>query len=50
MSTWPVALEKLRRSVGLWTMTLDATAPGESADIAGEIESLGYSALWIPEA
>ncbi len=50
MSTWPVALEKLRRSVGLWTMTLDAKAPGESADIASEIESLGYSALWIPEA
>lgn len=50
MSTWPAALETLRRSVGLWTMTLDAKDPGESADIASEIESLGYSALWIPEA
>ncbi len=31
-------------------MTLDAKEPGESADLASEIESLGYSALWIPEA
>jgi probable F420-dependent oxidoreductase len=50
MTTWPDALEKLRHSVGLWTMTLDSKTPGESADLAGEIESLGYSALWIPEA
>lgn len=50
MSTWPDALETLRRSVGLWTFTLDAKEPGESADLAGEIESMGYSALWIPEA
>jgi probable F420-dependent oxidoreductase len=50
MSTWPPALEKLRHTVGLWTMTLDAKDPGESADIASEIESMGFSALWIPEA
>jgi probable F420-dependent oxidoreductase len=50
MSTWPLALEKLRHSGGLWTMTLDAKNPGESADIASEIESMGYSALWMPEA
>jgi probable F420-dependent oxidoreductase len=31
-------------------MTLDAKDPGESADIASEIESMGFSALWIPEA
>jgi probable F420-dependent oxidoreductase len=31
-------------------MTLDAKDPGESADIASEIESMGYSALWNPEA
>jgi probable F420-dependent oxidoreductase len=31
-------------------MTLDAKAPGESADIASAIESMGFSALWIPEA
>jgi probable F420-dependent oxidoreductase len=31
-------------------MTLDAKSPGESADLASEIESMGYSALWIPEA
>jgi probable F420-dependent oxidoreductase len=50
VSTWPDALEKLRHTVGLWTMTLDAKDPGESADIASEIESMGYSALWNPEA
>jgi probable F420-dependent oxidoreductase len=50
VSTWPDALEKLRRTVGLWTMTLDAKDPGESADIASEVESMGYSALWVPEA
>jgi probable F420-dependent oxidoreductase len=31
-------------------MTLDAKDPGESADIASEVESMGYSALWVPEA
>lgn len=50
VSTWPVALEKLRGTVGLWTMYLDALSPQRSAEVAKEIESLGYSALWIPEA
>jgi probable F420-dependent oxidoreductase len=47
---WPPALEKLRRSVGLWTLSLDAESPAHSAEIAHDIESMGYSALWIPEA
>jgi probable F420-dependent oxidoreductase len=34
---------------GVWTW-LDATAPGEAAEIARKIERWGYSALWIPEA
>jgi probable F420-dependent oxidoreductase len=50
MSRWPDALERLRHTVGLWTMTLDAKSPGESADMASEIESMGYSALWSPES
>ena len=50
VSTWPASLEKLRGTLGLWTMTLDALAPRKSAEIAAEIESLGYRALWIPEA
>lgn len=50
MTSWPPALEKLRHSVGLWTLSLDAESPAHSAEIANEIESMGYSALWIPEA
>ena len=50
MSTWPAPLEKLRGTIGLWTMTLDALAPRASAEMAEEVEALGYRALWIPEA
>lgn len=50
MSTWPAPLEKLRGTVGLWTLTLDSLAPRQSAEMATELESLGYPALWIPEA
>jgi probable F420-dependent oxidoreductase len=31
-------------------MTLDAQSPARSAQIAQDIESMGYAALWIPEA
>lgn len=50
MSTWPTELEKLRGTLGLWTMALDAVSPQQSSEMAQEIESLGYSALWYPEA
>jgi probable F420-dependent oxidoreductase len=50
MSTWPSTLEKLRGSIGLWTMTLDGVSPAQSDECVGEIESLGYRALWFPEA
>jgi probable F420-dependent oxidoreductase len=50
MSTWPRPLEELRGTVGLWTMTLDSLSPRASADAVGAIESLGYAALWLPEA
>jgi probable F420-dependent oxidoreductase len=50
VSTWPSELEKLRGTLGLWTMTLDAVSPQRSAEVAQEIESLGYGALWYPEA
>jgi probable F420-dependent oxidoreductase len=49
-STWPSELEKLRGTLGLWTMTLDAVSPQRSAEAAQEIEALGYAALWYPEA
>jgi len=50
VATWPASLEKLRGTLGLWTLTLDALAPRSSAEMAEEIESLGYGALWLPEA
>ena len=50
VATWPASLEKLRGTLGLWTLTLDALAPRASAEMAEEIESLGYGALWLPEA
>jgi probable F420-dependent oxidoreductase len=31
-------------------MTLDSLAPQKSAEVVHELESLGYQALWIPEA
>jgi probable F420-dependent oxidoreductase len=48
--TLPLELEQLRGTLGLWTMTLDAVSPRSSAEAAEEIESLGYAALWYPEA
>jgi probable F420-dependent oxidoreductase len=50
MSTWPISLERLRGTVGIWTATHESLPPGRSGEIASELESLGYSALWIPEA
>jgi probable F420-dependent oxidoreductase len=50
MSTWPATLENLRGSIGLWTSTLDAVSPRDSAEYTREIESLGYRALWVPES
>ena len=35
--------------VGVWTRT-DGFAIGESAEFAQHVESLGYGALWIPDA
>jgi probable F420-dependent oxidoreductase len=35
--------------LGVWTW-LDAMSYGDAGDFAAEIEQLGYSALWIPEA
>lgn len=50
MTDWPQALEKLRHTVGLWTMTLDGQSPARAAEIAGDVETMGYSALWFSEA
>ena len=50
MSTWPAILERLRGTVGVWTTTLESVEAPRSGEIAAELESLGYGALWIPEA
>ncbi len=50
MTDWPPALEKLRHTVGLWTMTLDGQSPARAAEVAGDVETMGYSALWFAEA
>ena len=35
--------------VGIWTGVLDAVPSAEAQRIAGRIEELGFSTLWIPE-
>ena len=50
MSDWPTPLEQLRGTVGIWTATHESLPPSQSGEIAGELESLGYAAMWIPEA
>jgi probable F420-dependent oxidoreductase len=50
VSTWPTSLEKLRGTIGVWTFAPETLPAARSGDIAGELESLGYSAMWIPEA
>ena len=46
----PSSLEKLKGTVGVWTVTHESLAPQRSGEIAQELEELGYSAMWIPEA
>jgi probable F420-dependent oxidoreductase len=50
MSTWPPSLEQIRGTVGIWTTTHESLPAERSGEVASELESLGYSALWIPEA
>jgi probable F420-dependent oxidoreductase len=50
MSTWPLSLERLRATVGIWTATHESLPPGRSGEVAAELESLGYGAMWVPEA
>lgn len=35
---------------GLWTFQLDLVPAGRAQEVAAEIEEMGWSALWIPEA
>jgi probable F420-dependent oxidoreductase len=49
MSDLPTSLAQLRGTVGIWTATHESLPPSQSGEIAGELESLGYAAMWIPE-
>jgi probable F420-dependent oxidoreductase len=35
---------------GIWTHALDMQPVGRAQEVVGELESLGYGAVWIPEA
>jgi probable F420-dependent oxidoreductase len=35
---------------GIWTHALDMQPVGRAQELVGELESLGYGAVWIPEA
>ncbi len=44
------ALSRLHGTVGIWTSTHESLSPEHSAEVASELESFGFSAMWIPEA
>ena len=50
MPTLPPPLEGLRGTVGIWTLTHESLPARRSGEVAHELESLGYAALWFPEA
>ena len=50
MSNWPSSLEQLRGTVGVWTFAHETLSADKSGELAAELESLGYGALWLPEA
>jgi probable F420-dependent oxidoreductase len=50
MTTWPDSLERLRGTIGVWTFAQETIVAERSGDIAAELESLGYAAMWLPEA
>jgi probable F420-dependent oxidoreductase len=50
MTPLPASLERLRGTVGVWTSTHESLAAARSGEVATELESLGYAAMWIPEA
>lgn len=36
--------------VGIWTFALDAQPSTRAAELAAEVEELGYGAIWVPDA
>jgi hypothetical protein len=35
--------------VGVWTGALDMVPTARARDLAAELETLGYGAIWLPE-
>jgi probable F420-dependent oxidoreductase len=50
MTTRPASLERLRGTIGVWTFAHETLSAERSGDVAAELESLGYAAMWLPEA
>jgi probable F420-dependent oxidoreductase len=50
MTTWPESLERLRGTIGVWTFAHETVPAERSGDLAAELESIGYAAMWVPEA
>ena len=46
----PTSLQHLDGTVGIWTACHESLPATQCSDAALEIESLGYAAMWIPEA
>jgi probable F420-dependent oxidoreductase len=44
------ALREALGRVGVWSFALEAQSAAEERDAAAEIESMGYGAIWFPEA
>jgi probable F420-dependent oxidoreductase len=36
--------------IGIWTFAFDAAPAGLAAEMAAEVEELGFGAIWVPEA
>src|ERR1700722_1548091 len=50
MTTLPASLERLRGTIGVWTFAHETMPAERSGEIAAELESLGFAAMWLPEA
>ena len=50
MTTLPLTLQRLRGTVGIWTSTHETLAPSAANELAVELESLGYAAMWVNES
>ncbi len=44
------ALRQALGRVGVWSFALESMTAAEEREVAAEIESLGYGAIWFPEA